>query len=130
MRRLFYARRANGYVSKGAEPQPVPLHFVTVRPSCFQSRGQPTHHCNFETLTLVDEIYWKLAGSLPPGRILGAAAENGKPQMWTVERGSGRVFVSISGLFRVLLLRGIAWPARESVDRFNDLVWPGTNLAQ
>ena len=33
-------------------------------------------------------------------------------------------------LFRVLLLRGIAWTAREPVDRFNDLVWPGAELAK
>lgn len=43
---------------------------------------------------------------------------------------SGRVFVSIPGhyswtfgdpLFRILLLRGIAWSAGEPVDRFNPL---------
>ena len=31
-------------------------------------------------------------------------------------------------LFRVLLLRGIAWAAREPVDRFNDLVTPGARV--
>ena len=62
--------------------------------------------------------------------------EDGQPQplFWTLEHGKGRVFVSIPGhyswtfddpLFRVLLLRGIAWTAHEPVDRFNDLVWPG-----
>jgi hypothetical protein len=54
------------------------------------------------------------------------------------ELGKGRVFVSIPGhyswsfddpLFRLLLLRGIAWTARESVDRWNDLVWPGAAVA-
>ena len=53
--------------------------------------------------------------------------------------GKGRVFVSIPGhyswtfddpLFRVLLLRGIAWAAKEPVDRFNDLVWPGADVAK
>ena len=53
--------------------------------------------------------------------------------------GKGRVFVSIPGhyswtfddpLFRVLLLRGIAWTAKEPVDRFNDLVWPGADVAK
>jgi type 1 glutamine amidotransferase len=94
---------------------------------------------NFETLTMIDEIYWKLTGSLPADRILGTAADIGEPQLWTVERGNGRVFVSIPGhysstfddpLFRVLLLRGIAWAGRQPVDRFNDLVWPGANVAQ
>ena len=49
------------------------------------------------------------------------------------------MFVSIPGhyswsfddpLFRVLLLRGIAWSAKEPVDRFNDLVWPGADVAK
>jgi hypothetical protein len=31
-------------------------------------------------------------------------------------------------LFRVLILRGIAWAGREPVDRFNALIWPGANL--
>jgi type 1 glutamine amidotransferase len=48
------------------------------------------------------------------------------------------VFVSIPGhyswtfddpLFRLLLLRGIAWSAGESVDRFNALALPGARLA-
>jgi type 1 glutamine amidotransferase len=47
------------------------------------------------------------------------------------------VFVSIPGhyswsfddpLFRVLLLRGIAWTAKEDVDRFNEAVWIGTSV--
>jgi hypothetical protein len=54
-----------------------------------------------------------------------------------VRGGGGRVFVSIPGhfawtfddpLFRVLLLRGIAWAAREPVDRFNQLVVPRARL--
>jgi hypothetical protein len=28
------------------------------------------------------------------------------------------------------LLRGIAWTAKEPVDRFNDLVWPGADVAK
>jgi hypothetical protein len=28
----------------------------------------------------------------------------------------------------VLLLRGIAWSAKEPVDRFNELVWPGARV--
>jgi len=56
-----------------------------------------------------------------------------------LEPGRGRVFVSIPGhyswtfadpLFRVLLLRGIAWSAKEPVDRFNDLVWPGADVVK
>ncbi len=65
--------------------------------------------------------------------LLGTSIEEGaaQPQFWTVQRGKGRVFVSILGhymwtfddpAFRVLLLRGIAWSGRRSVDRFNDVV--------
>ncbi len=96
---------------------------------------------NFDTLALTDETYWKMTGSLPGDRLLASAVEEGapQPQLWSVEHGRGRVFVSIPGhyswtfddpLFRVLLLRAIAWTAHEPVDRFNDLVWPGAELAK
>jgi putative heme-binding domain-containing protein len=96
---------------------------------------------NFDKLKLVDESYWQLTGELPKDRVLGWATEDAKPQplFWSLEQGKGRVFVSIPGhyswsfddpLFRVLLLRGIAWSAKEPVDRFNDLVWPGADVAK
>lgn len=96
---------------------------------------------NFERLALTDETYWKMVGPLAANRILATAIEEGKPtpQLWSVEPRKGRVFVSIPGhyswtfddpLFRVLLLRAIAWTAREPVDRFNDLVWPGADVAK
>jgi len=96
---------------------------------------------NFDKLTLIDETYWKLQGKLPDGRSLATAVEDGQPepQLWTTEPRNGRVFVSIPGhyswtfddpLFRVLLLRGIAWAAGEPVDRFNELVWPGAEIAR
>ncbi len=96
---------------------------------------------NFDRLKLVDESYWKMTGRVPKERVLGWGKEDGMPQplFWSLERGKGRVFVSIPGhfswtfddpLFRVLLLRGIAWSAKESVDRFNDLVWPGADVAK
>ena len=49
------------------------------------------------------------------------------------------MFVSIPGhyawtfddpLFRLLLLRGIAWVAREPVDRFNQLATPGARVKE
>ena len=96
---------------------------------------------NFDRLKLFDETYWKMAGSLPPDRILATAVEDGEPQpqIWTLEPKGGRVFVSIPGhfswtfddpLFRILLLRGLAWAAHEPVDRFNDLVWPGADVSK
>jgi type 1 glutamine amidotransferase len=96
---------------------------------------------NFDKLAIVDESYWNLIGQLPVGRVLASAVEDKQPRplFWSLEHGKGRVFVSIPGhyswtfddpLFRVLVLRGIAWTAREPVDRFNDLVWPGADVAK
>jgi len=88
---------------------------------------------NFDRLDILDEAYWKLTGDPTKIDLIGTSIEDGEPQpiFWTVERGRGRVFVSIPGhyawafddpAFRTLLLRGIAWSARRDVDRFNDLV--------
>ena len=96
---------------------------------------------NFDRLALVDESYWMLTGDLPGDRVLATQVEDKEPRplFWTTEPGKGRVFVSIPGhyswtfddpLFRVLLLRGLAWTAREPVDRFNELVWPGADVAK
>jgi putative heme-binding domain-containing protein len=91
---------------------------------------------NFGKVKFVDESYWQLVGDKSKVRVLATGVEDGQPQplFWTLEPEKGRVFVSIPGhyswtfddpLFRILLLRGIAWAAKEPVDRFNDLVWPG-----
>ncbi|MDB5312940.1 MAG: hypothetical protein JWO38_7142 [Gemmataceae bacterium] len=96
---------------------------------------------NFDKLAMVDESYWNLTGELPAGRVIASAVEDNQPRplFWSLEQGKGRVFVSIPGhyswtfddpLFRVLLLRGIAWTAREPVDRFIELVWTGADVAK
>ena len=33
-------------------------------------------------------------------------------------------------VFRILLLRGIAWTAKEPVDRFNEAVYPGAGVVE
>jgi len=92
-----------------------------------------------EKLKLVDEAYWNLVGDPRKVHVLATAREDGaaRPLMWTHEQGKGRVFVSIPGhytwtfddpLFRVLLLRGMAWAAGEPVDRLQDLALPGARL--
>ena len=104
---------------------------------------QATHEItrNFEKFELHDESYWNLHGDSKRIQLLGTAVEDGEvhPQFWTMESNGGRVFVSIPGhysstfddpLYRVLLLRGIAWSSRESVDRFNDLVLLGVRVAE
>jgi type 1 glutamine amidotransferase len=88
---------------------------------------------NFSRMLWVDESYWSLTGDPKQIKLLGTSTEDSKPQpqFWTVERGKGRVFVSIPGhfawtfddpTFRALLMRGIAWAGHRDVDRFNKLV--------
>ncbi|HYT88515.1 MAG TPA: ThuA domain-containing protein [Gemmataceae bacterium] len=94
---------------------------------------------NFTKVTLRDESYWELVGDAKKVNVLAVGVEGGKarPLVWTLEPVRGRVFVSIPGhfawtfddpLYRVLLLRGIAWVARAPVDRFNPLVTPGARI--
>lgn len=95
---------------------------------------------NFERVHFHDESYWNLVGDSDRINLLAAGVEEDKrqPLFWTFEpEVGGRVFVSIPGhfawtfddpMFRILLLRGIAWTANEHVDRFNDLVLPGARV--
>ncbi|MEX2186919.1 MAG: ThuA domain-containing protein [Pirellulales bacterium] len=94
---------------------------------------------NFDRVHFVDESYWKLTGDIARSTLLGTSVEEGAPtpQLWAREHGKGRVFVSIPGhyswsfddpLFRTLLLRGIAWTAREPVDRYNKLITIGARV--
>jgi putative heme-binding domain-containing protein len=96
---------------------------------------------NFDTLHLYDESYWRLTGAVENVTLFASSVEDGKaqPQVWGYEKDKGRVFVSIPGhyswtfddpLFRVLLLRGIAWAANEPVDRFNELAPLGARMAR
>ncbi len=96
---------------------------------------------NFGRLGLVDESYWNLSGDPKAVEVLATGIEEGSPRplLWAKQQGKGRVFVSIPGhytwsfddpLFRLLLLRGIAWAAGESVDRFNDLATIGARLSE
>lgn len=96
---------------------------------------------NFDRLELYDESYWKLVGQPQDVTLLATSVEEGRatPQMWVRDHDPGRVFVAIPGhynwtfddpLFRILLLRGIAWTAREPVDRFNELVPLGARMTR
>lgn len=89
-------------------------------------------------ITFVDETYWNLR---PGGNVtvLATCVEDGapRPQVWIREQGQGRVFGSILGhftwtfddpLYRVLLLRGMAWTARQPLDRFGDLITVGARI--
>ncbi len=92
----------------------------------------------FQNVTFEDEMYWNLVPSArTPIRPIASALEAGQsyPHAWTQEpRAGGRIFVTLGGhystvyddpLFRIFLLRGIAWSAKEPVDRFNNLIEAG-----
>lgn len=94
---------------------------------------------NLSKVHFLDESYWKLQGDPKKISILGNGLEENawQPLFWAHQESKGRVFVSILGhyswtfddpIFRILLLRGMAWTAREPVDRFNELVWPGADI--
>lgn len=94
----------------------------------------------FTQLSLLDETYWKMRAN-PRAAILASAIEDGapQPQLWTYERGAGRVFGCIPGhytwthddpLYRLLVLRGIAWAAgSDDIDRLSELAPIGARLA-
>jgi len=93
-----------------------------------------------ENVEFVDESYWALIGSEKNIQLLASGVEEGKPQplIWTKEHNGGRVFVSIPGhytwtfddpMFRLLLLRGMAWSVRERVDRLAELSTLGARIS-
>jgi hypothetical protein len=96
---------------------------------------------NFTKVHFHDESYWRLVGDPKRIQLLATSVEDGQPQpqFWTLEPSKGRVFVSVLGhyswtfddpLFRILILRGIAWSGNEPVDRFNELATIGAHLIQ
>jgi len=76
---------------------------------------------------LDDEMFFRLRLA-PEAKVLATTFRTAKeiiPQMWTYERGAGRVFTSCQGHkysnfglphFRGLMLRGIAWAGKRPVD--------------
>jgi len=93
---------------------------------------------NFHKVSFIDETYWHLIPSPASSpRTLATAIEEGapRPQCWVTEpETGGRVFVTLGGhyswtfddpIFRTLVLRGLAWAAKEPVDRFNNLISAG-----
>jgi putative heme-binding domain-containing protein len=104
---------------------------------------QPTHPITqgFTKLKLIDESYWMLSGDEGRVSVLAKAVEENAPrtQLWSYEKGNGRVFGSIPGhymwtfddpLYRVIVLRGICWAAKlENVDRLSELALVGARVA-
>lgn len=94
----------------------------------------------------VDESYWPLVGDRNRLDVLFTANERmpgegggvtPQPMVWTYRRGRGRVFGCILGhytwtfdepYFRMLILRGMAWAARETPFRFDPLILRGARV--
>ena len=88
-----------------------------------------------------DESYWNLIGNKTNVELVATGPEEGasQPLMWTREQGKGRVFVSIPGhytwtfddpVFRLLILRGMAWSSHQPLGRFDDLVTLGARISE
>lgn len=103
------------------------------------TRGLP------RTMHFYDESYWLATGDPKEVRVLATTVEEdaARPMVWTYEVGKnenrrGRVFGSIMGhymwtfddpFFRIMILRGMAWAAREPVDRFTSAATDGVRFA-
>jgi putative heme-binding domain-containing protein len=85
--------------------------------------------------SFLDESYWPMIGDASRVQVLATTEEEGKswPMIWTYAP-SGRVLACILGhyswtfddpIFRILFLRGLAWTAGCSFDRFVPLVTEG-----
>jgi len=91
------------------------------------------------TLPFLDEPYWPMIGDAGKVEVLATTEQEGKarPMIWTFQKGKGRVFASILGhyswthddpLFRILVLRGIAWAAGADVRRLEKLSVQGVDF--
>ncbi len=91
-------------------------------------------------LNLVDETYWALTGDPAGVDVVAQAHESGQacPMTWTHRVHEGRVFCSVNGhytwtfedpLYRLLLLRGMAWAAGQPTVRWESLAGEGVEFA-
>jgi len=124
--RIGYGWGSGARFRHGAEDVVLTPHEIT--------RGLP------KSVSFQDETYWNLkvgGGST----VLGTVIEDGapRPQVWIREQEKGRVFCSILGhftwtfddpLYRILLLRGMAWSAHQPIDRFSELVPIGARIQE
>jgi len=90
-------------------------------------------------IPFLDEPYWPMIGGAGKVEVLATGEQDGKawPMVWTFEKGRGRVFASILGhyswthddpLFRILVLRGMAWAAGADVRRLEKLAVQGVDF--
>ena len=126
--------------SIGLAAQPVTTRY---RHGALELSFERTHPINarFGPVKLVDETYWPMIGPTNQVQVVATAREEERswPMLWTFEKGKGRVVGCVLGhyswtfadpLFRVLILRGMAWAAGEPIDRFERLALSGLTLSE
>ena len=130
---LGYAKHVGLATGRGSKYRHGDMELNFMQPEHPITRG-------FKSLKLVDETYWAFHGNEVLLRVLAKATEEGAPQtqLWAYEKGKGRVFGSIPGhymwtfddpLYRVIVLRGIAWAAQQKdADRLLELVPIGARI--
>ncbi|HYF37079.1 MAG TPA: ThuA domain-containing protein, partial [Prosthecobacter sp.] len=142
---IHYALNAGGNASQlatrlGAAWRSPPARFRHGASDWVLDKGHPLT-AGFDEFRIPDESYWHLTGDLAAAQaeILASSVEEGgpRPQMWTREVGAGRVFVSVPGhytwtyddpLYRILILRGLMWTARQPMDRLAPLSIVGARV--
>ncbi|MEO6036687.1 MAG: ThuA domain-containing protein, partial [Verrucomicrobiota bacterium] len=83
-------------------------------------------------INFLDEPYWPLIGDTNKIAVLATVKMEGTdwPEVWTLEKGKSRVFGSVIGhytwtqedsLYRVMVLRALAWVAGQPVNRLEKL---------
>ncbi len=93
-----------------------------------------------ESLNLADETYWQMVGDVDNIDVLATAheADQACPMLWTHRHGEGRVFCAVPGhyawtfddpIYRIILLRGMAWAAGEDTARFQAIAAEGIDFA-
>ncbi|HVR35150.1 MAG TPA: ThuA domain-containing protein [Methylomirabilota bacterium] len=124
------AERAGLAFTFGSRFRHGEFDLVFTRPDHPITRGFPTLH-------FTDETYWNMRGDVSRLEVLGTSVEDNapRPELWTLERGRGRIVGCIPGhftwtfddpLFRVLVFRGICWAAKqENPDRLAELSFIG-----
>jgi putative heme-binding domain-containing protein len=97
------------------------------------TRGLPNR------IQFIDEPYWPMIGDVSKVSVVATAHidDADRPLVWTLERGQSRVFASILGhyfwtlddpIYRVLVLRGIAWAAHADPERLTQAALIEANL--
>lgn len=110
-------------IGLAAQPGPTKYLHTPLRLNFAKDSKDPIL-AGFTDLDLLDEPYWPMFGDVGQINVLGSAEVDGqaRPLIWTCQRGEGRVFASILGhytwtledpVFRILLLRGISWAAKQ-----------------